>query len=54
MLVGDPAQCLPIADEVERLLGERLPLYQATAHERIDATQNPAAIADDLAHRFQP
>jgi shikimate kinase len=45
---------LPIADEVERLLGERLPLYQAIAHEIIDATQTPAAIADDLAHRFQP
>ena len=43
---------LPIADEVERLLGERMPFYRATAHQTVDATRSPAAIADELVRLF--
>jgi shikimate kinase len=39
---------LPIAAEVPRLLAERTPFYQATAHHRIDATRAPAALVDEV------
>lgn len=39
----------PIADEVERVLAVREPLYRAVAHAVVRADQAPDRVADDLA-----